>query len=140
MKCAKKYGRKLDEEIKRKDYFYTIMLFFSYFRLCDNGLKEACANWGKIIICGSANSCSGAINDFINSNQPMNSDAGSLEYGAVMFPLTIHRRYGGSFFRTAVCAPRRKPFTQSPSSFPFSSLQSSRAEHRARRRVRRRRR
>lgn len=77
------------KEVIAHEYFHAIQNAYNY---QTTWFKEACANWGKIIVGGSSTTCNGKINSFIDSSASM--DAESTQYGAVMYPLTIQWKYG----------------------------------------------
>ncbi len=72
------------------EYFHAIQNAYNH---QSSWFKEACANWGKIIAGGSSTTCNWQINSFIGGTTPLPETDG---YGAVMFPLTIHLKYGGA--------------------------------------------
>lgn len=71
------------------EYFHAIQNAYNH---DSSWFKEACANWGKINVAGSSLTCDGKINSFIGTTLPMNDK--ETQYGAVVYPLTIQRRYG----------------------------------------------
>lgn len=77
------------EERIAHEYFHAIQNAYNY---QTTWFKEACANWGKIIVSGTSTTCNGSINSFIDSSYSMDDD--SIKYGAVMYPLTIQWKYG----------------------------------------------
>jgi len=72
------------------EYFHAIQNAYNH---QSGWFKEACANWGKLIVGGSSNTCEGQIQTFITGTTSMPETSG---YGAVVFPLAIHYKYGGA--------------------------------------------
>ena len=83
----------LDTETKEDiahEFFHAIQNAYNH----DSGwFKEACANWGSITTSGSSTKAVWFINEFVDSPASMTLDAG---YGATVFPLAIHYKFGGS--------------------------------------------
>lgn len=74
------------------EYFHAIQNAYNH----DSGwFKESMANWGKIIITGQSSTCDSQISSFIGSSDSLDSSA-SMGYGAVVLPLAIHYKFGGS--------------------------------------------
>ena len=74
------------------EYFHAIQNAYNH----DSGwFKESMANWGKIIITGQSSTCNSQINSFIGSSDSLDSST-SIGYGAVVLPLAIHYKFGGS--------------------------------------------
>ena len=71
------------------EYFHAIQNAYNH---DSSWFKEACANWGKINVAGSSLTCDDKINSFIESTLAMNDE--TTQYGAVVYPLTVQRRYG----------------------------------------------
>ena len=86
-------GLKTDtEEVLAHEYFHAIQYSYNY---AYTWFTEACANWGKIVICESINTAATRINSFIDMASTVSMPL-SEKYGAVLFPLTIHKEYGGA--------------------------------------------
>lgn len=75
------------------EYFHAIQNAYNY---QSGWLKEAMANWGAIVITNTSSTCDTSINDFINNISNNTSMPTTNGYGAVLFPLAIHRRYGAN--------------------------------------------
>lgn len=74
------------------EYFHAIQ---NAYNTEQSWFKEACANWGKIIVTNSSSSCDWIVNNFINNDIEFGNDTNSYKYGQVLFPLTLHIKCGG---------------------------------------------
>lgn len=57
-------------------------------------ISEAFADWAKFFVYGYSGFHDRAIN-FINSSLPLNSTLNNINYGAMLYPLTLYKDYGG---------------------------------------------
>lgn len=87
--------RSLTDAVRQRiahEYFHAIQNAYNH----DSGwFKESMANWGKIIITGQSSTCDLQVRDFIGSSDSLDSST-SMGYGAVVLPLAIHYKFGGS--------------------------------------------
>lgn len=82
----------MTKEVLAHEYFHAIQNAYNH---QSGWFAEACANWASIMITGDFKVAPLELRTFIRyaHNTPMSESSG---YGAVMFPLTIHRNYGGA--------------------------------------------
>ena len=78
------------------EYMHAIQLG-SYNSKMPKWFLEAMAEWGKIVIAGCPDRIGGNMKSFIESGARLGSVLGQNEYASVIFPLTITKKYNGSF-------------------------------------------
>ena len=70
----------------------------SYNARMSKWFKEAMAEWGKIVVVGCPDNTGGNMKSFIESSSSyLGSTANQNAYASVIFPLTITKKYNGSF-------------------------------------------
>lgn len=79
------------KEVATHEYFHAIQN--SYNRNMA-WFAEASANWAKIIVNETALTCDYLINRFIEKGYALDSTQDNVHYGAAIFPLTLHRKFG----------------------------------------------
>ncbi|MBE6639853.1 MAG: hypothetical protein E7616_10525 [Ruminococcaceae bacterium] len=88
----------LNDDVKQQiahEYFHAIQNAYNY---QSGWLKEAMANWGKITVTNMSSTCDQNIISFINGSiiEEGISMPATDGYGAVLFPLAIHQKYGAN--------------------------------------------
>ena len=91
----------LNDDLRQRiahEYFHAIQNAYNYDSNKNETawFKEATANWAKFVITGSISTANSLINTYITSQVSSTPLPETSGYGAVVFPLVMHKKFGGT--------------------------------------------